>query len=564
MREPDYQCLIVSDFNVSNFAGYLDNDPEAPRLACHCGPFGQVVQVLGNRDLDCWHSPPPDCLVVWTQPGRVIHGFSQLMAGGNVALDEILAEVDQFAALLAAAAQQVKSVFVPTWVMPPFERGLGMLDLKMRAGFSVTRMRMNLRLVEALEQVPNLYLLNAERWFQLAGKAAFNPKAWYLGKIAYGNDVYKEAVRDIKAGLRGIAGQARKLILLDLDDTLWGGIVGDIGWENLQLGGHDAAGEAFVDFQQALKALKSRGVLLGIVSKNEESVALAAIDEHPEMVLRRDDFAGWRINWGDKALNVADLVAELNLGLQSVVFIDDNPAERARVREALPEVLVPDWPEEKMLYRKTLQELACFDIPVLSREDLDRTQMYVAERKRKISRHEVGSLEEWLASLEIKVVVEELDESNLPRATQLLNKTNQLNLATRRMTEAELLAWARQPNHSLRVFRVTDKFGDYGLTGLASLTVEATRGRIVDFILSCRVMGRRVEETIFHHMLELAAEQGAREVLVEYLATPKNKPCLTFLESSGLSRREDGTTFFWKTAEPYPRPSQVEIEVQPA
>ena len=155
---------------------------------------------------------------------------------------------------------------------------------------------------------------------------------------------------DLKAGLNGLDGRGRKLIVVDLDDTLWGGIVGEVGWEQLKLGGHDHVGEAFADFQRALKGLNRRGILLAIASKNEERVALEGIAQHPEMVLSLDDFAGWRIDWEDKAQNIADMVAELNLGLQSVVFIDDNPAERSRVREALPEVFVPEWPADPALY----------------------------------------------------------------------------------------------------------------------------------------------------------------------------------------------------------------------
>ena len=173
----------------------------------------------------------------------------------------------------------------------------------------------------------------------------------------------REAAADIRAAFVGLRGAAKKLLVLDLDDTLWGGIVGDAGWENLRLGGHDPQGESFADFQRAIKNLKRRGVVLALVSKNEESVALEAIRNHPEMVLKEDDFVGWRINWTDKARNIAELATELNLGLQSVVFIDDNPVERARVREALPEVFVPEWPEDKLLYASAFGQLRCFDAP---------------------------------------------------------------------------------------------------------------------------------------------------------------------------------------------------------
>ncbi|GAH76368.1 unnamed protein product, partial [marine sediment metagenome] len=175
-----------------------------------------------------------------------------------------------------------------------------------------TLMHMNLRLSDNLENVNNVFVLDAERWFQGVEADIFNPKLWYMGKIPYGNTVFKKSTLDIKSALQSIAGNAKKIIIVDLDDILWGGIVGDVGWKNLRLGGHDPIGEAFVDFQKALKTYKNRGILLGIASKNEESVALEAISSHPEMVLALKDFAGWRINWEDKALNIIELMKELN------------------------------------------------------------------------------------------------------------------------------------------------------------------------------------------------------------------------------------------------------------
>ena len=256
---------------------------------------------------------------------------------------------------------------------------------------------------------------------------------------------------------------------MDLDDTLWGGIVGDDGWQNLSLGGHDAIGEAFVDFQKELKALSRRGVLLAIVSKNDEAIALEAIDKHPEMLLRREDFVAWRINW-TKA-NLEELVRGVNLGLDSAVFIDDNLSERARVRETLSEVLVPDWPEDKTQYVTALRALNCFNAVSVTEEDRSRTSSYVAERERQGSLNAVGSLDEWLQTLGLVVEVEELSSLNLPRAVQLLNKTNQMNLQTRRMPEGEIAAWSQESGCKVWTFRVKDRFSDYGLTGLASLKI---------------------------------------------------------------------------------------------
>jgi len=332
-----------------------------------------------------------------------------------------------------------------------------------------------------------------------------------------------------------------------------------VGWENLRLGGHDAVGEAFVDFQRAAKQLTRRGVVLGVASKNTESVALQAMTEHPEMVLRPDDFVALKINWSDKARNIAEMAEELNLGLQSVVFIDDNPVERARVREALPEVLVPEWPEDKLLYPSAMLSLGHFDAPTVSREDVERTAMYASERKRDTLKQSVGSLDDWLMSLGIRVRAEPLNAANLARTVQLLNKTNQMNLSTRRFTEPELLEWTRGPDRMLWAVHVSDRFGDAGLTGVVSVEADGGTARIVDFVLSCRVMGRRVEDTMTALAVEWARAHSLGSVSALYKPTAKNKPCHDFWKGTAFERDAEATTFTWDASRELPVPACVTL-----
>jgi len=334
--------------------------------------------------------------------------------------------------------------------------------------------------------------------------------------------------------------------------------VGDVGWQELSLGGHSPAGEAFQEFQRLLKALAQRGVVLAIASKNEESVALEAIRMHPEMVLRIDDFGAWRINWRDKAQNIAELAMELNVGLDSMVFIDDNKVERARVREALPDVLTPEWPPDPRLYPATLRSLDCFDKASVTTEDRKRSAMYAAARRREETKASVGSIEDWLQSLDIRVTTEDVGRANIGRLVQLLNKTNQMNLSTRRMNEQEFHAWIGSGNRRIWLFRVQDKFGDSGITGILSVEAAEGRGRIVDFILSCRVMGCRIEEAMLHVAVSWARHMRCTKLEAPYVATAKNKPCLEFLCRSGLERGDDDT-FVWDNNTEYPLPSVVRL-----
>lgn len=227
--------------------------------------------------------------------------------------------------------------------------------------------------------------------------------------------------------------------------------------------------------------------------------------------------------------------------------------------EALPEVLVPDWPEDPTLYASALLSLRCFDAPSVSREDLERTQMYASEKQREGLRAEVSSLDDWLRTLGIVVRAERLKAGNRTRAAQLLNKTNQMNLGTRRLSEQELEEWALLPGHELYVLHVSDRFGDAGLTGIVSFCLEGDKAHVVDFVLSCRVMGRKIEETMAHLVVDRARSKGARAIEARYLATPKNVPCLEFWQRSGFEQQEE--VFSWREPSRYPLPPMVSLHV---
>ncbi|HEY3595640.1 MAG TPA: HAD-IIIC family phosphatase, partial [Polyangiaceae bacterium] len=369
---------VVSDFNAELVGRYLSVDKGAPSCAATTAPYGQVRQVLA--------APPPigrdGVAFVWTRPEGVIAEYLQLLQGEKVDQERLLASVDEYAKSLKQYAGRLSLVLVGAWVASRKGRGLGALDWK-ADGHAYWLARMNTRLAEALAGAPSVYMLDAARWLAGVGPSAREPRFWYAMKSPFTEAVCLAAARDVKSAIRAARAQGRRLVVVDLDDTLWGGVVGDEGWQQLRLGGHDVVGEAHADFQAALKVLTRRGIQVALVSKNDERVALEAVDRHPNMVLRRSDLAGWRINWNDKAQNIVELARELNLGLQSVVFIDDSPIERGRVREALPDVLVPDWPKDPTQFADALAELDCFDQATITDEDRARTRMYTEDRDRK-------------------------------------------------------------------------------------------------------------------------------------------------------------------------------------
>jgi FkbH-like protein len=555
-RQADVRGTVIADFTADECARALRRDDAlGPIVDVDVAPFDQVVQTLHKLRAP---TVDRDFVFVWTRPERVSAAFARVVQGETVTPDVIDADVDAFAEMVKSTTG-ARFVFVASWTMPSHVRGLGMLDMR-QGGVARTLAAMNMRLAERLEGTTNVFLLDASRWM---GAGTYSSRLWYLGKVGLSREVFDAAARDVRAALRGLRGQARKLLIVDLDDTLWGGIVGDIGWQDLRLGGHDPVGEALVDFQRALLALTKRGVALGVVSKNTEAIALEAMRSHPEMVLKEKHLAGWRINWRDKAQNVAELVQELNVGLQSVVFIDDNPVERARVRDALPEVFVPDWPEDKTRYVEALHALACFDAPHVSHEDAARATLFAQERARDEMRSRYESLDDWIAGLGTVVRIEALSSVNLPRTVQLMNKTNQMNLRTRRLSETELEKWAADPNHELWVAHVSDKLGDAGLTGIVGLDLADTNATVADFVLSCRVMGRRIEETLVWFAARRARERGAQSLVAPYVATPKNAPCQDFFASLGALVR-DGDAFIWDGTRPIDPPRGIDVRVEVA
>ena len=555
--------LILSDFNADILCGLLNNDGQNPSINAVASGYGQAIPLLLKKDDSIWEKA--QMALVWTRPEAVSETFARAVQMEDVDHRNAIQEVDLFCDVILNAGKRVSTILAPTWRLTHNSRGYGMLDLRDGLGIRALLRQMNQRLVQRISGQEGVYLLDSARWF--TRKESESPKMWYLAKVPFSQDIFKSAIGDLKSALRGIRGEARKIVICDLDDTLWGGILGETGWENLCLGGHDPIGEALIDFQSELKALTRRGIVLGIVSKNTEETALEAIEKHSEMVLRKKDFAGWRINWQDKAQNLTDLLNELNLGLQSAVFLDDNPVERARIRDACPQVLVPELPDDKLLYPKMIRELDCFDVPFLSEEDRHRTPMYVTERRRRaVSKEEdaagkVLSLDDWLPTLEIKVQAQILTEANKRRAAQLFNKTNQMNLSTRRMAEAELWDWASKSNRTLWTYSVSDKFGDSGLTGIAGIEIQGERALLTDYLLSCRIMGKRIEETIVYQVTEYARSLGAEKLLAICKPTLKNQPCVEFWDNSGFHSENSSHAYEWNLAKSYPFPNGIELTI---
>jgi FkbH-like protein len=329
--------------------------------------------------------------------------------------------------------------------------------------------------------------------------------------------------------------------LAGTDNTLWGGVIGEDGIEQITLG-EEGLGLAYAEFQEELLNLTRKGILLAICSKNNEEDALAVFRQHPSMRLKEDHFAARRINWRDKAANLRELAEELNLGLDSFVFLDDNPAERSLVRTALPEVLVAEWPEDATLFKTALLELAGRHLlkVSLTAEDQARTSMYRGEGQRRLLLTSSDSLEEYYRSLDMTARIGCADAFSIPRIAQLTQKTNQFNLTTRRYSEADIRALAAAPNSLVLWLALRDRYSDNGIVGVLILRQTSAKQWLIDtLLLSCRVIGRKVENAFLAVACEALLEREAEELIGEYSPTSKNGLAATVYPDLGFAPAGD-------------------------
>ena len=385
------------------------------------------------------------------------------------------------------------------------------------------------------------------------GQGLADPVRWHQAKQLVSPTLaplYGDLLARVAAALAGLS---RKCLVLDLDNTLWGGVIGDDGIEGIRLGQGDPTGEAFLAFQRHVALLARRGIILAVCSKNDAAVAEAAF-AHPEMALQRADIAAFVANWDDKAGNLRRIAQMLEIGLDSLVFVDDNPAERDIVRRELPEVAVPELPEDVAEYPGCLAAAGYFEAVSFTSDDAARGRNYALNAERKVALSQSTDIAGYLRSLEMTLTATAVGPAELPRVTQLINKTNQFNLATRRYTETEVARLAGDPAAVALALRLRDRFGDNGLISvvLARPDPSLAAGELLidSWLMSCRVLGRQVEEAVLGVLASAAARSGATALVGEYRPTPRNAMVaehylrLGFMPRQAPAGAEPGSVFW--------------------
>lgn len=386
------------------------------------------------------------------------------------------------------------------------------------------------------ERASQFCLMDWERYVRLLGEEqSFDYRYWYLSKAPFKGAFLQMYAREIAKVVRILRGKAKKVVVLDCDNTLWGGVVGEDGIDGIKLDGHDYPGRAYYDFQKTLLHLANRGVLITICSKNNEADVIEVLERHPWCLLKPSHLSGWRINWQDKASGIRALAEELNIGLDSFVFVDDSDVECGMVREMLPDVTVLRVPEQPYRLPQLLLRDGLFDTLAISEEDRTRAQLYQKESQRKMARGSFQSVREYLESLEIVAEIRRPRPGEIARVAQLTQKTNQFNLTTRRYSEEDVARFAAAEDSAVYSLSASDKFGSLGLVGVLIARRNGHRADIDSYLLSCRALGRDLEIAFLRRALgELECQWGVDEWRAEYLRTAKNVQVADFWQRVGF------------------------------
>ena len=390
-------------------------------------------------------------------------------------------------------------------------------------------------------------LLDVAAMAAMVGVAEWHsPAQWNMAKLPFDSRFVPLYAEHVGRLLGAMLGKSRRCLILDLDNTVWGGVIGDDGLDGIRVAQGDTEGEAHLALQRLALSLRSRGVVLAVSSKNEDATARLPFASHPEMLLRQEHITVFQANWNDKATNIVAIAKELSLGLDAMVFVDDNPAERALVRQTLPDVAVPELPEDPAMYARVLGTAGYFDAVSFSEEDRKRAEFYEGNARRVALQAQVTDMDAYLKSLEMVIRFEPFDTVNRARIAQLINKSNQFNLTTRRYTEAEVESLERDERTFTLQVRLTDAVGDNGMISVIVCKAAQPRTWEIDtWLMSCRVLGRRVEPMVLRELIHHAAERGVDRLVGVFRPTERNmmvKEHYALLGFSRTSELEDGST----------------------
>ncbi len=524
----------------------------------YSAPYNQFNQEILNKNGYLYEFKPDITFLILDT--RSIIGelfFSPYVTNKNERKTSINNKLAELSNLVKTFTKNLNSKLVITNLNIPSYSPYGICETKTEYGLQQMIYDFNQKLSEISSENTSLYIYDYNGFVNRYGERnIFDFRQYFSGDIKISFDYIPYLGHDFMGYVKAVLGMNRKCIVLDLDNTLWGGVIGedDINGIKLCLTG---SGSAYYEFQKYLLSLQQRGIILAINSKNNSDDALEVIRNHPYMILKEQHFACQKINWNDKISNMKEIAHELNIGLDSLVFFDDDPVNRELMKKMLPEVLTVDLSADPANFISSLIALNEFNVLSITEEDVKRGTMYYQQKQRKEFEN-TANLDDFLTQLDIKVKILRVNEFTIPRISQLTLKTNQFNLTTKRYQEEDIRRFSSTDTMLVGCVQVEDKFGDSGLTGVFIISKEHQDIWYIDtFLLSCRIMGRGIENAILSYIISEAKKRNVKKILAQYIPTTKNIPSEKFLESAGFE--QEGDYWVFDTNKQFKTPSHTTI-----
>jgi FkbH-like protein len=534
----EYRIAILGDSATQLFAQAIKayGYNEKIKFNIFEAEYDKIESEIFNLDSDLYKFKP-EYIIIWQSTEKIMDKFyllnkEQRDSFGNEYIQEVRKLWDIINRKLNCKIINFNYVEINDNIFGNFGN-------KVRSSFIYNIRKLNLNLMDIAQEYKNVYINDVSYLQNFYGREnIFDTKLFFSSKMVYNIDFLPQIAKNVVDIINSINGNIKKCLILDLDNTTWGGVIGDDGINYIQIG-ELGIGRAFSELQMWAKQLKERGIILAVCSKNTEHIAKEPFEKHPDMILRLDDIAVFIANWETKVDNIMHIQSILNIGFDSMVFIDDNPFERNMIRKMIPDLTVPELPQDPGEYVSFLRSLNLFETASCSDTDFTRTKQYQVEAKRRELQTGFVSIDEYLEDLKMFCIVKEFDDFHIPRITQLTQRSNQFNLRTIRYTEQDINKIKLSEVYLTKYFTLEDKFGDYGLVSIVILKKINQRILFIDtLIMSCRVLKRGMEGFIFNQIVKLANEEGYEKIIGDYIPTPKNELVKDLYKDYGFQKKE--------------------------
>ena len=556
------RIAFVGSFSLNGFEETIQVQCNDEKINCitYNSPYNQFNQEILNENSNLYKFKPD--VIFLLIDNRIILENSFYFSNINSEnkhkkyVDEKINEIKNLIEVFTQKSQS--KIIIANFVIPTYTP-LGIYESKIEYGIKEIILDLNKKLKELSRNMDSCYVYDFNSFVTKFGeKNILDYKKMNYGDIKINFDIIPHLIYDFLGYVKPILGSNKKCLVLDLDNTLWGNIIGEDGIEGIKIGPYPE-GRSFVEFQKVIKALSENGIILAINSKNNQKDAMKAINEHPHMILREKDFSCIKINWNDKISNMREIAKDLNIGLDSIVFFDDDPINRELLRMGIPEINTIELPKDPSSYAQILRNLNDFNILKITKDDVQRKIMYSQEQNRQKLESSTKNLNEYLKKLDIKIKIKLDNEFSISRISQLILKTNQFNLTTKRYQEEEIKEFVEDKTMIVGCSEVDDKFGENGITNVFIIKIKSNEWIIDTFLLSCRIMGRGIEEGIIGKILEIAKNKGIKKITATFIPTEKNKPAENFLKNYGFKKEKENWVFLLKNKIKIPDHLQVEL-----